>query len=51
MNPLIRWSCAAWRECSATNTGRYEGTLEATNRMRGTMASAVQTGTFTAVRK
>ena len=32
-------------------TVRYEGTLEAANRMRGTMASEVQSGTFTAVRK
>lgn len=32
-------------------TVRYEGTLEAANRMRGTMASEVQPGTFTAVRK
>ncbi|MGC4051072.1 MAG: hypothetical protein QM757_17045 [Paludibaculum sp.] len=32
-------------------TVRYEGTLEAANRMRGSMASEVQSGTFTAVRK
>ena len=32
-------------------TVRYQGTLEAANRIRGTMASEVQSGTFTAVRK
>lgn len=32
-------------------TVRYEGNLEAANQIRGTMASEVQSGTFTAVRK
>ncbi|QOY87386.1 hypothetical protein [Paludibaculum fermentans] len=32
-------------------TVRYEGTLGAANRMRGTMASEVPSGTFTAVLK
>jgi hypothetical protein len=32
-------------------TVRYQGTLESDNQMRGTMASEVQSGTFTAVRK
>ena len=32
-------------------TVKYEGTLETPTRIRGTMASEVQSGTFTAVRK
>jgi opacity protein-like surface antigen len=32
-------------------TVRYQGTLESSNQMRGTMASEVQSGTFVAVRK
>jgi hypothetical protein len=32
-------------------TVRYQGTLESTNQMRGTVASEVQSGTFTGVRK
>ena len=32
-------------------TVRYEGTLDSANQMRGTMASEVQSGNFTAVRK
>ena len=32
-------------------TVRYQGTLESVNQIRGTMASEVQSGTFTAVRK
>ena len=32
-------------------TVRYQGKLESNNQMRGTMASEVQSGTFTAVRK
>lgn len=32
-------------------TVRYQGTLENANRMRGTMASEVPSGTFTATRK
>jgi hypothetical protein len=32
-------------------TVRYQGTMESGNLMRGTMASEVQSGTFTAVRK
>ena len=32
-------------------TVRYQGKMESTNQMRGTMDSEVQSGTFTAVRK
>lgn len=32
-------------------TVRYQGTLESNNRMSGTMASEVQSGTFVAIRK
>jgi hypothetical protein len=32
-------------------TVRYQGTIESDNLIRGTMASEVQSGTFTAVRK